>query len=355
MVEDMRSRFPGVDFYMGTNMIHRLPQALLEVIESGHGRDNIENPTGPVIEGMPAVRARALSAWVSIMYGCDNFCSYCVVPLVRGRERSREPAAILEEIGELAADGCVEVTLLGQNVNSYGKGLEEKISFAELLRRIDAIPGIRRIRFMTSHPKDLSEELMDAMAECRHVCRHLHLPVQSGSDAVLRAMNRQYTRARYLELVDRLREKIPDIGLTTDVIVGFPGESEADFEDTLSLVRRVRYDSAFMFQYSVRRGTAAEKLPDSVPEEEKRERLRRLIATQEAITGELGAACVGRREEVLVESRSARDPGAVCGRTSGGRMVNIAGGEELIGQILPVRITQAKAHSLYAEIITDNR
>ncbi|NLG38091.1 MAG: tRNA (N6-isopentenyl adenosine(37)-C2)-methylthiotransferase MiaB [Clostridiales bacterium] len=351
MADEMRRRFPGVDFYMGTNMLHELPEIMLEALESGRRQERIKGPTGPVVEGLPASGRRGPSAFVNIMYGCDNFCSYCVVPLVRGRERSRAPGAILDEIASLADQGCVEITLLGQNVNSYGKGLPDKISFAGLLRQVDRIPGIRRIRFMTSHPKDLSEELMDAMAGCEHVCAHLHLPVQSGSNAVLAAMNRGYTREHYLELVTRLRQKMPQIDLTTDIIVGFPGESDTDYEDTKSLLQQVRYDSAFLFRYSVRRGTAAEKMAETVPEESKTQRLYALIAEQEAITAQRGACHVGKNEEVLVESVSARDPGEVSGRANGSWTVNLRGDKGLIGRIVPVRIIEAKAHTLYGEIV----
>ncbi len=276
-------------------------------------------------------RASAFSAFVNIMYGCNNFCSYCIVPYVRGRERSREPEAVLEECKRLVDQGVQEITLLGQNVNSYRGGGSE---FAELLRRVDAL-GVPRIRFMTSHPKDLSDELIAAYGELAHLMPALHLPVQAGNDEILQAMNRRYTRAHYLELVNKLRSVKPDIGLTSDIIVGFPGETEAQFEDTLSLVREVRYDSAFTFIYSKRAGTKAAQMPDPTPREEKTERIQRLIALQTEITREILAAQVGRRETVLVESVSARDEGWVGGKTPRGHMVNFPGKRRPDRQICP--------------------
>ena len=263
-------KFPFVDIVFGTHNLHRFPQLLLQAMDSAHTVVEILNEEGEVIEGLPMQRSDGVSAWTTIMYGCNNFCSYCIVPYVRGRERSRKPEDIIDEISALADKGYMEVTLLGQNVNSYGKDLGEGYLFPDLLRDINKISGIERIRFMTSHPKDLSPELISAMAECEKVCEHLHLPVQAGSNRILKKMNRCYTREDYMDLVYKIREAIPDIALTTDIIVGFPGETEEDFLDTLDLMEKVRYDSAFTFIYSTRRGTPAAKMKEQIDESIKR-------------------------------------------------------------------------------------
>ena len=304
---------------------------------------------GVIAEGLPQQRASAFSAFVNIMYGCNNFCSYCIVPYVRGRERSREPQAVLDECKRLVDQGVQEITLLGQNVNSYRGGGGE---FAELLRRVDEL-GVPRIRFMTSHPKDLSEELIAAYGELRHLMPNLHLPVQAGNDDILRAMNRRYTRERYLDLINRLRSVKPDIGLSTDIIVGFPGETLAQFEDTLSLVETVRFDSAFTFIYSKRAGTKAAQMPDDTPAQTKSERIQRLIALQADISREILSAQVGKRETVLVESVSARDEGWVGGKTPRGHMVNFPGGAELIGRLIRVEITSAGRNTLRGKRIME--
>lgn len=283
------------------------------------------------------------------MYGCDNFCTYCIVPYVRGRERSREPEAILDEIRRLRDEGVQEITLLGQNVNSYRGGGE---AFAQLLRQVDAL-GVPRIRFMTSHPKDLSDELIRAYGELEHLMPHLHLPVQSGSDEVLRRMNRHYTHQHYIDLVERLRSARPDIGITTDIIVGFPGETREQFEDTMELVRRVRFDSAYTFIYSPRTGTRAAEYPDETPYEEKSERLQRLIALQQDITSQILETMVGRVERVLVESRSARDDNWIGGKTGRAIMVNMPGGESLIGREVDVRITDKGRNTLRGTLMED--
>ena len=297
-----------------------------------------------VAEGLPVKRVSRIQAYVNIMYGCNNFCSYCIVPYVRGRERSRLPEDILREVEELKCDGVREVMLLGQNVNSYSGG---GLDFAGLLREVDAI-GIERIRFMTSHPKDLSDALIDVMANSRHICHQLHLPVQHGSDRVLEAMNRRYTAAHYLGLVDKLRGAMPDIGLTTDLIVGFPGETEDDFKATLDLVERVRYDSAYTFIFSPRQGTVAASMPNQVDEETSRRRIHELIAVQERITGEIYAGQAGRIERVLVEGPAARGEGKLAGRTERGITVNFTGTASE-GELVDVKILGAGHNTLKGE------
>ena len=349
MAERMKAMYPFIDLVFGTHNMHRLPEYLLRVLESRHPVVEVLESDGVIVEGLPQERASAFSAFVNIMYGCNNFCSYCIVPYVRGRERSREPQSVLDECKRLVDQGVQEITLLGQNVNSYRGGGSE---FAELLRRVDAL-GVPRLRFMTSHPKDLSDELIAAYGELEHLMPNLHLPVQAGNNAILQAMNRRYTRERYLELVNKLRSVKPEIGLTTDIIVGFPGETEEQFEDTLSLVRAVRYDSAFTFIYSKRAGTKAAQMPDNTPEPVKSERIQRLIALQSDISREILTAQVGRRETVLVESLSARDEGWVGGKTPRGHMVNFPGKPDLIGQLVRVEILSAGRNTLRGKMITE--
>ncbi len=343
-------RYPYVDIIFGTHHVCRFPQLMWEAIEGRHTVVKVDTQEGEVVENLPIVRKAGCKAWISIMYGCDNFCSYCIVPYVRGRERSRLPEDILHEAEGLAADGVREITLLGQNVNSYGKNLEKPLDFAGLLRQLHAVDGIERIRFMTSHPKDLSEALMQVMGELPKVCHHLHLPVQSGSDRILAKMNRRYDRAHYIDLVRRLRERVPDISLTTDIIVGFPGETEEDFADTLKLVESVRFDAAYTFLYSPREGTPAAAMEAQIPLDTKKERLARLNALQDAISSENNAACLGQVFPVLVEDVSIRNPRELNGRTSTGRMVHFEGSPEWIGQILPIEITTVKAHTLSGRV-----
>ena len=306
-----------------------------------------DNP--PIDESVPVARTSYPNAWVNITYGCNNFCTYCIVPYVRGRERSREPEAIIDEIRSLLAEGYKEITLLGQNVDSYGSDRSDGVGFAELLRRIAALPGKFRLRFMTSHPKDLSEEVVSIIAETPNFCKNIHLPVQAGSDRILKAMNRKYDRAAYLGLIDKIRKYMPECGLTTDIMVGFPGETEEDFLDTVDLVKRVRYQNAFTFVYSPRRGTVAATMPDQIPYAVKRDRITRLIAVQNAITEELSGEFTGKTYEVLVED--APKPGMLCGRTDSGRLVNFAGDRSLVGQFVDIRITGNKASALYGEIV----
>ena len=349
MAERMKRMYPFIDLVFGTHNMHRLPEYLFRVLESRRPVVEVLESDGVIAEGLPQSRVSPFSAFVNIMYGCNNFCSYCIVPYVRGRERSREPEAVLEECRRLVDQGVQEITLLGQNVNSYRGGGS---AFAELLRRVDAL-GVPRIRFMTSHPKDLSDELIAAYGELKHLMPALHLPVQAGNDEILAAMNRRYTRAHYLELVNKLRSVKPEVGLTSDIIVGFPGETEAQFEDTLSLVRAVRYDSAFTFIYSRRVGTKAAQMPDPTPAEEKTARIQRLIDLQTQITHEILSAQVGKRETVLVESLSARDDGWVGGKTPRGHMVNFPGKADLIGRLVKVEILSAGRNTLRGRQITE--
>ncbi len=338
-----------VDVVIGPSDIARLSEMLDR--SRATGRPVVETGGDPEYHRrkIPALRGNGLRSWVSIMYGCDNFCTYCVVPHLRGRERSRPPDDIVEEIRQLADRGCREVTLLGQNVNSYGKGLERQGTFPGLLQRVQEIEGIERIRFVTSHPRDLSDELIAAIRDLPKVCEALHLPVQSGSDRVLAAMNRRYTAAEYREKAGRLRDAIPDLTLTTDIIVGFPGETDGDFEDTLALLKDIRFDNLFAFKYSKRPQTRALGLPGHLPEELKDERLTRVFALQKPVTHERNRRSIGTVAEVLAEGRSRRG-GTLSGRTRGNRVVNFAGPAHLPGRLVQVRITSAGPNSLSGEL-----
>lgn len=350
MAEKILKQYKFIDLAFGTANLHRLPQLLYEELTTHRRVVEVDQGEDVIAEGLPVKRLRPDHAYITIMYGCDNFCSYCIVPYVRGRERSRDMDAIVREAEELYRGGVKEIMLLGQNVNSYGKGLPGEPTFAQLLRRLDAI-GIPRIRFMTSHPKDLSDELIAAMGECKHVCPQFHLPVQSGSDEILKAMNRHYDRASYLDKVEKLRRAVPGIGLTTDIIVGFPGETEAQFEDTLSLVRQVGYDSAFTFIYSPRPGTKAAKMTNQVPADVAQARLERLLKAQEAAQAEAQKRFLGMEEEVLVESLSRRSDKAVSGKGLHGVSVTFPGTDADIGQIVRVRITECANNTLRGERI----
>jgi tRNA-2-methylthio-N6-dimethylallyladenosine synthase len=345
-------RMKHVDLVFGTHNLHELPGMLINTITSGKSYIGVEKESGTIVEGIPVVRDQSVSAFVTIMYGCNNFCTYCIVPHVRGRERSRTPEKIIEEIRTLVTSGVREVTLLGQNVNSYGAGTET--GFPELLEKIEAeVDGLLRLRFMTSHPKDLSDRLIEVMANSRVVCNQIHLPVQSGSDRILDQMNRRYTAGKYLELIAKLRAAMPDIGLSSDFIVGFPGETEEDFLATLKLVEEARLNSSFTFKYSRRTGTAAASMENQIPEDVKKDRLARINAIQAGITAELDRHTVGKTEEVLIESQSKRKATQVSGRTASGRMVNLEGDTELIGQLVRVKITKAMANTLFGELVCE--
>ena len=342
MAATMKKRYPFIDLIYGTHNLYRLPEYIYRYLQGREPVVEVLDTDGEVVEGLPEKRESVHTSFVNIMYGCNNFCSYCIVPYVRGRERSRDPEDIEREVAQLLDRGAQEIVLLGQNVNSYRGGGAE---FANLLRRLDKL-GVPRIRFMTSHPKDLSDELIAAYGDLEHLMPSLHLPVQAGNDEILRQMNRRYTRERYLDLVRRLRAVRPEIGLTSDIIVGFPGETEAQFEDTMSLVREVRFDAAYTFIYSPRKGTKAAEMPDPVTAEEKSARIQKLIDLQQAIAFEALCAQVGKREIVLVDSVSTRDAGSVGGKTPRGHMVNFPGGAELIGKFVEVEITSAGKNTL---------
>ena len=349
MAEKILKQYRFVDLAFGTSNLHKLPELLCRALNSDRAVVEVEEED-VIAENVPVKRLRQDAAYITIMYGCDNFCSYCIVPYVRGRERSREMEAILREAQELRDSGVKEIMLLGQNVNSYGKGLPGSPTFAQLLRELDRL-DIPRIRFMTSHPKDLSDELIDVMAHSRHILPQFHLPVQSGNDEILRRMNRRYDRERYLDRVRRLREAVPGIGLTTDIIVGFPGETEEQFQDTMSLVDEVGYDSAFTFIYSPRTGTKAASMEDQIPEDVATDRIKRLIALQDRRQREAMARFVGQEEEVLVEGLSRRSDAAVSGKGRHGVSITCPGTGEDIGQIVRVRVTEIKNNTLMGERI----
>jgi len=354
VVEEIRKKYENVDLVFGTHNLHRFPELLHQCIFNNTRVYEISKTEGEVVEGVPVLRDSDFKAWVTIMYGCNNFCSYCIVPYVRGRERSRAVCDILAEVVELDKAGIKEITLLGQNVNSYGHDRRDGVDFATLLKLICDSTSIPRIRFMTSHPKDLSDELIEVMANNERICRHLHLPVQSGSTRILEKMNRKYTKEKYLELVKKVKERIPGIALSTDIIVGFPGETEEDFNETLSVVEEVRFDSAFTFIYSKRTGTPAARFEDQIPEEVAKERFNRLLELQNSISREINESYVGRRVEVLVEGLSRTNDKKYTGRTEGNKVVNFDRMDEnidLSGRIVTVRIDSAQTWSLNGTLV----
>jgi tRNA-2-methylthio-N6-dimethylallyladenosine synthase len=342
VVEKLKKSYRFVDIIFGTHNIFKLAELILCRLEKKQMVVDIWEDTRQVVEELPAERKYPFKSGVNIMFGCNNFCSYCIVPYVRGRERSRKPGDIMEEIKRLVSEGVAEVMLLGQNVNSYGKNLDTPISFAQLLKQVNEIEGLKRIRFMTSHPKDLSEELIEVMKESEKVCRHLHLPVQSGSSRILKAMNRRYTKEQYLELVAKIRQAMPDISLTTDIIVGFPGETEEDFLDTLDVVRKVRFDSAFTFIYSKRTGTPAASMEDQVPEDVVKDRFDRLLAEVQQISSEVCGRDLHKVQDVLVEELDDHLEGYVTGRLGNNTVVHFPGDPSLIGKIVPVYLEESK-------------
>ena len=346
VVERVKNSYPYVDAVFSTHHLWEFPSLLLRVLTGKKRVFSVEDSAGSIAEGIPVVRTNTLKAWVSIMYGCNNFCSYCIVPYVRGRERSRRPQDVLDECRALIAQGYKEITLLGQNVNSYGRDLDCGMDFADLLAAVAELDGEFRLRFMTSHPKDASRKLFDTIAKYDKICKQFHLPFQSGNDRVLHAMNRRYTAAQYLELVDYGRSLMPELVLTSDVIVGFPGETEAEFEDTLKLIERVRYDALFTFIFSPRAGTPAASMDDPTPRAEKNQRFDRLCALQNRISEEKHRAYVGKTLRVLVDGR---DGDKLTARTDGGRLVRLDGGDELIGQFLNVTVTDSTTWSLVGE------
>ncbi len=351
MAEKIKKSFRVVDLCFGTHELWRFPE-LLQRARRHRGRVFETGPSeGIVAEGLPSARDGKVKAWVSIMYGCNNYCTYCVVPHVRGRERSRAAEEVLSEVRGLVDAGYKDICLLGQNVNSYGKDLGLGMDFADLLRQINDIPGDFLIRFMTSHPRDATEKLFKTMAECEKCAHHIHLPVQSGNDRVLKAMNRHYDSAKYLSLVELARSYMPDLVLTTDIIVGFPGETDGEFEDTLRLVERVRYDAMFTFIYSARENTPAAKMPDPVTREEKQVWFERLLDTANRISAEKHAEYFGRRLRVLVDGETQREGFGLSARTNGGRLVHLKGSPDDIGQFVDVEITGGNTWALYGEIV----
>ena len=342
VVAKIKQSYRFVDLIFGTHNIFKFAELLVQSIENNKMVVDVWKNTDQIVEQLPNERKFRFKSGVNIMFGCNNFCSYCIVPYVRGRERSREPREIIREIENFVADGVVEVMLLGQNVNSYGKNLDQPITFAQLLEQIEQIEGLERIRFMTSHPKDLSDELIAVMAKSKKICRHLHLPLQSGSSRLLKIMNRHYDKEQYLTLVEKIRAAMPDIALTTDIIVGFPGETEEDFEETMDVVRKVRYDSAFTFIYSKRTGTPAAKMEDQVPEDVVKVRFDRLLKEVQEIAAEKSAVLTGQIQDVLVESVNHQDDSLLTGRLGNNSVVHFPGSRELIGQIIPVRLDECK-------------
>lgn len=337
VADRIKKSYPYVDILFGTHVQHRLPEFLYKRLTGSSRIFEISTEEKEIIEGMPVRRDGSFKAWLPIMYGCNNFCTYCIVPYVRGRERSRDPQEILKEAKQIVAAGYKDITLLGQNVNSYGKGEAHGINFAKLLRMINDIPGDFRIRFMTSHPKDCTVELLDAMAECKKVARHLHLPFQSGSDRILKEMNRHYDRKTYLSLIKAARDRMPDISLTSDIIVGFPGETFEDFKETLSLVEEVKFSSLFTFIYSPRGGTPAAALPDPVTREEKGKWFDMLLKTQEAVAAENNNEFLGKTYRVLCDDFG-RKEGFMAGHTSGNAVIEFKGSKEMIGKFVDVKV-----------------
>ena len=351
IIDTLKAKYPWVDLIFGTHNIHEFPRLLTNVLNERNKIVDVWENGGEIIEGLPAKREYPFKAYVNIMYGCNNFCTYCIVPYTRGRERSRRPEEIVSEVKDLAASGVKEIMLLGQNVNSYGNGCDFNVDFADLIYLLNGVEGIERIRFMTSHPKDLSDKLIRAFKDCGKLCGSIHLPVQSGSTEILKRMNRKYTKEDYLLLIDKLKAAVPDIAITTDVIVGFPGETDQDFMETLDLIEKVRFDSAFTFLYSIRRGTPAETYADQVSEAVKHERFNRMVELLNGISAEKNAASVGQIHSVLVEGPSKTNCGTFTGRTDSGKLVNFKGSPDQVGLIVPVKITEGKTFSLFGEIL----
>ena len=342
VVEKIRTSYRFVDLVFGTHNIYKFAELIVAAFESKGMIVDIWKDTGKIVEDLPVERKYTFKSGVNIMFGCNNFCSYCIVPYVRGRERSRDPKDIIREIERLVADGVVEVMLLGQNVNSYGKNLEHPMTFAQLLEEVEKIDGLERIRFMTSHPKDLSDELIEVLGKSKKICKHLHLPLQSGSSRILKEMNRHYTKEQYLELVKKIRAAVPDIALTTDIIVGFPGETEEDFLETMEVVKEVQYDSAFTFIYSKRTGTPAATKEDQVSPEVVKDRFDRLLHVVQEIGSQKAGALQGTVQKVLIEEINAQDEHLVTGRLSNNSVVHVPGGADLIGKIVNVSLDECK-------------
>lgn len=352
VVERIDKTYKFVDLIFGTHNVFTLAELLYERLSTESKVESLWEGTTEIVEDLPSTRKYDFKSGVNIMFGCNNFCSYCIVPYVRGRERSRAPEDIIDEIKQLVDDGIKEIMLLGQNVNSYGKTLENPISFAELLKRVSEIDGLKRIRFMTSHPKDLSDELIDVMASSNKICKQMHLPLQSGSDRLLELMNRHYTKSDYLNIVNKLREKIPDIGITTDIIVGFPGETEEDFEETLDVIKAVGFDQAFTFIYSKRTGTPAAEMDNQVSDDVIKDRFDRLLELMNEISNKNTQKLVGTVQEVLVEQENEKLDGYVTGRLSNNTLVHFPGDKSLIGELTNVSLTCAKGFYYMGEMVS---
>ena len=351
VIETIREKYKFVNLVFGTHNIFKFPELLYRMLTSDSQIIDIWEDTDEIVEDLPVDRKYSFKSGINIMFGCNNFCSYCIVPYVRGRERSREPKEIIREIERLVSDGVIEVMLLGQNVNSYGKNLSNPMSFAELLAEIEKIEGLKRIRFMTSHPKDLSDDLIEVMAKSQKICKHIHLPLQSGSDRVLKEMNRRYTKEQYLLLVDKIRRAIPDVAITTDIIVGFPGETAADVDDTIDVIRKVHYDNAFTFIYSKRTGTPAAARLDQCDVAEVKANFDRVLNAVKEEAMKRNGYLVGKVEEALVEEINAHDDTYLTGRLSNNSMVHFKGDASLIGKLVNVNILEAKGFYYMGEMI----
>ena len=351
VVDKLNKSYRFIDLIFGTHNLYNFAELMYERLSENHKVEEILDGTDKIVEDLPTIRKYSFKSGVNIMFGCNNFCSYCIVPYVRGRERSRKPEDIVKEVEKLVSEGVVEVMLLGQNVNSYGKTLDKPISFAELLRRVTEVEGLKRIRFMTSHPKDLSDELIETMHSSEKICKQFHLPMQSGSNRILKEMNRHYTREDYLEIVRKLRESVPDIGLSTDIIVGFPGETEEDFQDTLGLIQECRFDSVFTFIYSKRTGTPAAEMPNQVEESVIKDRFNRLLKVVNQISNEKINEKLGETVEVLIEEKNEKLDNYISGRLSNNTVVHVPGDESLIGTIQNVKLNEAKGFYYMGEIV----
>ena len=351
VIEKIQKSYSFVDLIFGTHNIYKFAELIVAMYSSDSMIIDIWKDTDKIVEDLPAERKYSFKSGVNIMYGCNNFCSYCIVPYVRGRERSRNPKDIIREIEQLVSEGVVEVMLLGQNVNSYGKTLDEPMSFAQLLQEVEKIDGLERIRFMTSHPKDLSDELIEVMKNSKKICRHLHLPLQSGSTRILKAMNRRYTKEQYLELAKKIRREIPDISLTTDIIVGFPGETSADVDETIEVVKEVQYDNAFTFIYSKRTGTPAASMPNPTSDEEIKQNFDRLLKVVQDTARSRVGILEGKVESALVEEINEHDDSLVTGRLSNNTIVHFKGGKELIGKIVNVKLSECHGFYYIGELI----
>lgn len=355
IIDKLKDKYPWVDLIFGTHNLHEFPKLLGNYLNDRDKIIDILQENGDIFEGLPSKRRYNFKAFVDVMYGCNNFCSYCIVPYTRGRERSRHPDEIIAEIKTLVSSGALEVTLLGQNVNSYGNGCDFGTSFSQLIYKLNEIKGLERIRFMTSHPKDLSDDLIQTYKECAKLSKYIHLPVQSGSNDILKRMNRGYTRETYLSIVERLRAAVPEIAISTDFIVGFPGETEEDFLETLDLVKRVGFDSAYTFLYSIRKGTPAETYTDQVPEEIKHKRFNRLGDLLNSCSATKNETYLGKKVQVLVEGPSKNNSSIYAGRTDSNKLVNVRTTNEAIGKIIDVRITETRSFSLFGDACDSER